>query len=78
MAFDRNRKFAELRPVEAVVCEGSGLQANLYQTLRKAGIPIHAFRKADQAPDTPRPERLRVPVRDVGKVSYGDAMYIAA
>lgn len=77
-AFDRNRKFAELRPVEAVVCEGSGLQANLYQTLRKAGIPIHAFRKADQAPDTPRPEPRRVPVRDVSKVSYGDAMYIAA
>lgn len=51
-AFTRNRKLAELRPVEALICEGSGLQANLYQTLRQASVPIHAFRKADQASDT--------------------------
>lgn len=51
-AFTRNRKLAELKPVEAVLCEGSGLQANLYQTLKQAGVPIHAFRKADQVPDT--------------------------
>jgi hypothetical protein len=51
IAFTRNRKLVELRPVEAILCEGSGLQANLYQLLRQAGIPIHAFRKADQAPD---------------------------
>lgn len=50
-AFTRNRRLAELRPVEAILCEGSGLQANLYQTLREAGVPIHAFRKADQAPE---------------------------
>ena len=48
--FLRNRKMVELKPVEAVLGEGSGIQANLYQVLRKAGIPIHAFRKADQAP----------------------------
>ncbi|WP_339348564.1 DUF2493 domain-containing protein [uncultured Sphingomonas sp.] len=48
--FLRNRKLAELKPVEAVLGEGSGIQANLYQTLRQAGVPIHAFRKADQAP----------------------------
>lgn len=51
-AFTRNRKLAALKPVEAVLCEGSGLQANLYQTLKQAGVPIHAFRKADQIPDT--------------------------
>jgi ketopantoate hydroxymethyltransferase len=51
-AFTRNRKLAELKPVEAVLCEGSGLQANLYQTLKQAGVPIHAFRKADQVADT--------------------------
>lgn len=51
-AFTRNRKLAELKPVEAVLCEGSGLQANLYQVLRQGGVPIHAFRKADQTPDT--------------------------
>jgi hypothetical protein len=40
----------ELKPVEAVLGEGSGIQANLYQALRKAGVPIHAFRKDDQMP----------------------------
>jgi hypothetical protein len=50
-AFTRNRTLAELQPVEAILCEGSGLQANLYQTLREAGVPIHAFGKADQAPE---------------------------
>lgn len=50
IAFTRNRKLVDLRPVEAVLCEGSGLQANLYQLLRQAGVPIHSFRKADQAP----------------------------
>ncbi|MFT4055141.1 MAG: DUF2493 domain-containing protein [Novosphingobium sp.] len=48
--FARNRKLVDLHPVEAVLGEGSGIQANLYQALRKAGVPIHAFRKADQAP----------------------------
>jgi hypothetical protein len=48
--FARNRKMVELKPVEAVLGEGSGIQANLYQALRAAGVPIHAFRKADQAP----------------------------
>jgi hypothetical protein len=51
-AFTRNRKLAELKPVEALLCEGSGLQANLYQTLRQANVPIHAFRKADQVADS--------------------------
>lgn len=76
-AFDRNRKLAELRPVEAVVCEGSGLQANLYQTLRNAGVPIHAFRKVDQAPDT-RPDVRSASVHGIMKRAGGDAMYIAA
>jgi hypothetical protein len=48
--FARNRQMVDLKPVEAVLGEGSGIQANLYQSLRKAGVPIHAFRKADQAP----------------------------
>ncbi|MDB5723332.1 MAG: hypothetical protein JWQ16_86 [Novosphingobium sp.] len=52
-AFTRNRKLAELKPVEAILCEGSGLQANLYQLLREAGTPIHAFRQRDQLPDQP-------------------------
>jgi hypothetical protein len=52
-AFTRNRKLTELKPVEAILCEGSGLQANLYQLLRQAGVPIHAFKKAGQCPDQP-------------------------
>jgi len=52
--YDRNRKLAELEPVEAVLCDGSGIQANLYQTMRKIGVPIHAFRWPK---DKPRPQR---------------------
>jgi hypothetical protein len=60
IAFTRNRKLVELKPVEALLCEGSGLQANLYQLLRDTGVPIHAFRKVDQAPDIAiRPGRAR-------------------
>jgi hypothetical protein len=55
VAFTRNRKLAELRPVEALLCEGSGLQADLYQTLRQAGVPIHAFRRAEQSADRSLP-----------------------
>ena len=57
-AFTRNRKLAELKPVEAILCEGSGLQANLYQVLKEAGVPIHAFKRADQIVD--RPARMRI------------------
>jgi hypothetical protein len=58
VAFNRNRKLADLKPVEALLCEGSGLQANLYQLLRKAGVPIHAFKKPD---DVARPAAQRGP-----------------
>lgn len=56
-AFARNRKLRDLRPVMAVLCEGSGVQANLYEELDSAGVPIHAFRKSDQAPDKGMPVR---------------------
>ena len=56
-AFTRNKKLAELGAVEAVLCEGSGIQANLYEELDAAGVPIHAFRKSDQAPDKGVPVR---------------------
>ena len=58
-AFTRNRKILDLKPVEALLCEGSGVQANLYQLLREAGVPIHAFRRTDQASDTPAIVRQR-------------------
>ncbi len=55
-AFKRNKKLVELEPVEAVLCEGSGIQANLYQALKKADVPINAFRKPKDAPAPRKPE----------------------
>jgi hypothetical protein len=49
--FVRNDKIVGLRPVEAIVCEGSGLQANFAQKLRQAGTPLHIIRLGDQARD---------------------------
>ena len=46
--FMRNDRIVGLRPVEAIVCEGSGLQANFAQKLRQAGTPLHIIRSADQ------------------------------
>ena len=47
-AFVRNDKMVNLKPVEAIVCEGSGIQANLAQKLRQAGVPLHIMRLTDQ------------------------------
>jgi len=65
VAFTRNRKLAELKPVEALLCEGSGLQANLYQLLREGGVPIHAFRRTEQAPS---PIHRRAGARPISRV----------
>lgn len=46
--FARNDQLIGLRPVEAVVCEGSGLQSHLAREVRKHGIPAHFFAIADQ------------------------------
>lgn len=48
--FRRNEQLAALNPVEAIVCEGSGLQSNLLQVLKKARIATHAFPLSGQAP----------------------------
>jgi hypothetical protein len=47
-AFVRNDRITSLRPVEAIVCEGSGVQANLAQKLRQAGVPLHVLRACEQ------------------------------
>ena len=62
-AFDRNRQLNNLMPVEAILCEGSGIQANLYELFNPQNgrrVPTHVFMRADQAPDKPlpRPRRL--------------------
>lgn len=48
-AFERNRSIQRLLPVEAVICEGSGVQINLAQNLRAAGVPLTIFKHADFA-----------------------------
>ena len=44
-AFERNRSLERLQPVEAVICEGSGIQINLAQGLRAAGVPLTIFKR---------------------------------
>jgi hypothetical protein len=46
--FARNEQLIALRPVEAVVCEGSGLQSHLARLVRAGAVPAKFFRIADQ------------------------------
>ena len=46
--FARNDQMLALKPVEAVVCEGSGLQSHLARQVRTNGVPAHFFRLKDQ------------------------------
>jgi hypothetical protein len=46
--FARNERLMALHPVEAVVCEGSGLQSHLARAVRAQRVPAHLFRRADQ------------------------------
>jgi hypothetical protein len=55
-AFVRNDRLLALKPVEAVICEGSGIQMNLAQKLRQAGVPLHVVKLDQQAP-RPAPQR---------------------
>lgn len=47
--FARNEALMGLKPVEAIVCEGNGLQSHLGRLVRAAGVPRHYFVKAGQA-----------------------------
>ena len=46
--FARNEALLALHPVEAVVCEGSGLQSHLARSIHAARIPAHFFKLSDQ------------------------------
>lgn len=46
--FLRNENIVKLGPVEAIIGEGSGIQSNLAQRLRQAGVPLHIRRISDQ------------------------------
>lgn len=41
--FRRNEQLMNLKPVHAIICEGSGLQSNLLTKVREASVPYHAF-----------------------------------
>lgn len=47
--FARNEALLRLKPVEAIVCEGSGLQSHLARMVRAAGVPAHFLTLAGQA-----------------------------
>lgn len=46
--FARNEALLRLKPVEAIVCEGSGLQSHLARSVRAAGVPAHFLTLARQ------------------------------
>ena len=46
--FVRNEQMVGLRPVEALVCEGSGLQSHLARLVREKRIPARFVRLSDQ------------------------------
>jgi hypothetical protein len=46
--FHRNEQLLGLRPVEAVVAQGSGLQSHLARGVRAKGIPAHFITLASQ------------------------------
>jgi YspA, cpYpsA-related SLOG family len=47
--FKRNKTLCDLQPIEAIICEGSGVQANLAERMRDAGVPVTVFYR-DAAP----------------------------
>src|SRR3546814_15459089 len=48
-AFVRNDRLPALKPVEAVICEGSGLPMNLVQKLRQSTVPLPVGKLDSQA-----------------------------
>jgi YspA, cpYpsA-related SLOG family len=43
--FKRNKLLCDMQPIEAIICEGSGVQANLAERMRGEGVPVTIFRK---------------------------------
>jgi len=48
--FRRNEQLLNLNPVEAIVCQGTGIQLNLLEELKRKNVPTHAFPISGQAP----------------------------
>ena len=49
--FLRNEAMMRHGPIEAIVCEGSGIQANLAERARSAGVPLTYLKLRDQVAD---------------------------
>ncbi len=52
--FKRNKMLTDLQPVEAIICEGSGVQANLAERMRGAGVPVTIFHREEAQTETRR------------------------
>ena len=60
--FKRNKQINELMPVEAILCEGSGIQADLYDLFNPQQgrrVPTHLFYRSDQVAPPPVPKNRR-------------------
>lgn len=52
--FKRNKLLVGLQPIEAIICEGSGVQANLAEAMRAAHIAVTIFRKEQSKSESRR------------------------
>jgi hypothetical protein len=64
-AFVRNDRMVGFKPVEAIVCKGTGIQANLADKLRQAGVPLHILRQQVET---------QVPAQNEPRASRGEAV----
>ena len=60
--YQRNARMLSFKPVEAVVCSGGGIQANLADRLREARVPMHIVREAGAQNEAP-PARSKAPAQ---------------
>ena len=60
--YQRNARMLSFKPVEAVVCSGGGIQANLADRLREARVPMHIVRDAGAQNEAP-PARTKAPAQ---------------
>lgn len=67
--FRRNERMMKLGPVEAVICSGGGIQANLAEALRKAVVPLHILRSS-----TPAEEQVETQREPARRTANGDEL----
>ena len=60
--YQRNARMLAFKPVEAVVCSGGGIQANLADRLREARVPMHIVREAGAQTEA-QPVRSKTPIQ---------------